>query len=127
MELHSKLISILSKAAKSNRILDLQDVLERFAFDNICKLSFNFEAGCLGGTEKMGAEFMKAFDAAAMVSSGRFLSAFGFLWKLKNFFNFGSERSLRKSISVVHEFADTIIRKRLDSKPENMEEDLFGG
>lgn len=49
IELQTRLISLLQTAAKSNRVLDLQEILERFAFDKICKLAFNVDPACLGG------------------------------------------------------------------------------
>ncbi|KAL2491168.1 Cytochrome [Abeliophyllum distichum] len=49
MELQTRLIPILEKALKNERILDFQDILERFAFDNICKVAFNVDPGWVGG------------------------------------------------------------------------------
>ncbi|GLT95696.1 hypothetical protein SLE2022_133630 [Rubroshorea leprosula] len=125
VELYTRLIPMLTEAVKSHRILDLQDVLERFAFDNICKLAFNFDPGCLGGIGKTGTEFMRAFKDAATLSSNRFLDAVPFLWRVKKALNVGSEATLMKSISIVHEFAGTIIRNRLESGADNNEEDLL--
>lgn len=107
VETETRLIQILSKAAEKNEIIDLQDVLERFAFDNVCKLAFDVDPGCLGGNGTTG---------AAMLSSGRFMSLFPFLWKMKKIFNVGSERRLKESITTVHEFADEIIRSRMEAK-----------
>ncbi|GLT95686.1 hypothetical protein SLE2022_133540 [Rubroshorea leprosula] len=125
VELYTRLIPMLTEAEKAHRILDLQDILERFAFDNICKLAFNFDPGCLGSTGKTGREFMLAFENAATLSAGRFLYAVPFLWRVKKALNIGSEATLMKSISIVHEFADTIIRNRLESRVHNNEEDLL--
>ncbi|CAI9099454.1 OLC1v1036280C1 [Oldenlandia corymbosa var. corymbosa] len=124
-ELQTRLIPLLEQASRADNVLDVQDILERFAFDNICKLAFNVDPGCLGGDATEGAEFMKAFEDAATLSSGRFMYAFPGLYLFKKFFNFGSEKQLRKSISVVHEFADTIINSRLEQRNENRDEDLL--
>lgn len=90
------MIPILQRAAAAsgttNRILDMQDVLERFAFDNICKVAFNVDPGCLGGDATAGTEFMQAFEEAATLSSGRFFYAVPFLYRIKKYFNLGSER-----------------------------------
>lgn len=77
VEIQRKLIPVLEKAASSSEtecVLDLQNVFERFAFDNVCKLSFNFDSGCLGGEDNAGADFMRAFETAATLTSGRFCS-----------------------------------------------------
>ncbi|KAI7991884.1 Cytochrome P450 94A1 [Camellia lanceoleosa] len=39
-ELSDRLIPILSSAAVNKTVLDFQDILQRFAFDNICKIAF---------------------------------------------------------------------------------------
>ncbi|KAL1314095.1 hypothetical protein HN51_040839 [Arachis hypogaea] len=129
VEIQTRLIPLLQRASKSESVLDLQDVLERFAFDNICKLAFNVDPACLdggSGDAAVGAEFMRAFEDAATLSSGRFMSVFGWVWELKKFLNVGSERKLRESICTVHAFADNIIRSRMEAKdPHNDDMDLL--
>ncbi|KAI4348572.1 hypothetical protein L6164_009281 [Bauhinia variegata] len=124
VEIQSRFLPILSRAASSRpkRVLDLQDILERFAFDNICKLAFNVDPGCLDGDGTAGADFMLAFEDAATLSSKRFLYALPFFWKIKKFFNVGTERRLRESTVTVHQFADEIIRSRMESKGEEAED-----
>ncbi|CAL5435283.1 unnamed protein product [Camellia sinensis] len=125
VETQTRLVPIFQKSAKTNRVLDLQDVLERFAFDNICKLAFNVDPGCLGGDGTAGGEFMTAFEEAATLSSGRFMYALPNLYKIKKFFNMGSEKKLMDSIGVVHEFADKIIKSRMEERAEKRDEDLL--
>ncbi|KAG2405498.1 hypothetical protein LR48_Vigan10g025200 [Vigna angularis] len=125
-ELQTRLLPILSKASQTNRVLDLQNLLERFSFDNICKLAFNVDPACLGGDCTAGTDFMSAFEDATKLISERFLSLSRFVWKTKKLFNFGSERRLRESITTVHEFADSIIRSRLEAKEHTRDdEDLL--
>ena len=125
VEINTRLLPILIKASET-QVLDFQDILERFAFDNICKLAFNVDPTCLSvdRTTTSAAEFMRAFEDATMLSSGRFLYALPFLSKVKKFLNIGSERRLRESIKIVHEFADNIIRSRTDQNI-GKEEDLL--
>ncbi|XP_031265116.1 cytochrome P450 94A2-like [Pistacia vera] len=116
----ARLVPMLTKASEREEVLDLQGVLEKFAFDNICKVVFNVDPGCLGGDGAgVGAEFMRAFEDASNRSCGRFRYAFEFLWRLKKFYNIGSERELKKSIAIVNEFSTDIIRSRLEAKKEN--------
>ncbi|PNX66809.1 cytochrome p450, partial [Trifolium pratense] len=98
VETQTRLIPILSKATENNQILDLQNILEQFAFDNVCKLAFNVDPGCLGGDGTTGsvsasaaAAFMHAFKDAAMISSGRFICLFPLLWKMKRILNVRTE------------------------------------
>ncbi|PHT30158.1 hypothetical protein CQW23_30266 [Capsicum baccatum] len=123
VEIHTRLIPLLQEAAKSDTtIIDIQDILERFAFDNIIKLAFNVDPNCLGGAES---EFMQAFEIAATLSSGRFMYAIPFMYKIKKIFDIGSEKKLQKSIKIVHEFADKIISSRMEERAEKKDEDLL--
>lgn len=88
----------------------------------MCKLAFNFDPECLGG----GADpFMASFEEAAMLSFDRFLCPFPFLWLGRRFLNIGSERRLRNSIRTVHQFAENVIRSRMEQKSGNSSKDLL--
>jgi cytochrome P450 len=124
VEISTRLVPILAKASKTKQVLDLQDILERFAFDNICKVAFNVDPACLGGDGTSGGEFMRAFEDAATLCSGRFMSVHRVFWKINRFFNVGTEKTLRESVKIVHEFADEMIRSRMEQKTEKNEDFL---
>ncbi|KAF7054857.1 hypothetical protein CFC21_062464 [Triticum aestivum] len=125
-ELHGRLLPLLRRAAGSGSQLDLQDMLERYAFDNICRVAFDHDPGQLpDGDDGCGARpevesaattasssFADAFRDAANLSAGRFQYAVPGFWMIKKALNLGSERRLRESIAMVHGFADRIIRSR---------------
>ncbi|KAJ6778900.1 CYTOCHROME P450 [Salix koriyanagi] len=125
VEISTRLVPVLAKASKTKQVLDLQDILERFAFDNICKVAFNVDPDCLGGDGTSGGEFMRAFEDAATLSSGRFMCIYPIFWKINKYFNVGTEKRLRESIKIVHEFADEMIRSRMEQKTKNNDEDLL--
>ncbi|CAN7052106.1 unnamed protein product [Brassica rapa subsp. trilocularis] len=127
VEINTRLIPVLSAAATAGKSIDLQDILERFAFDNICKLAFNVDAGCLGDGGADGVEFMRAFDTAATIISERFQSVTPYSWKIKKKLDIGSEKLLRESIVTVHKFADDIVRHTIDQarSSNNTNEDLL--
>nr|GEZ89143.1 cytochrome P450 94A1-like [Tanacetum cinerariifolium] len=125
VELHTRFISALEKATEMNRIVDLQELLERYSFDNICKVAFNVDPGCLSGDGTSGSEFMKAFDEVVTLISGRFMYVIPGFHKVKKLFNFGFERRLQKLIATVHKFTDDIIKSRMDAKDKKIEEDLL--
>jgi cytochrome P450 len=83
VEINARLVPILERASETARVLDFQDILERFAFDNVCKLAFNVDPGCLGGDGTAAADFMRAFENAATLSSRRFMYAIPILRKIK--------------------------------------------
>nr|POF05731.1 cytochrome p450 94a1 [Quercus suber] len=124
VEISTRLVPILTKASETQQVLDLQDILERFAFDNICKLAFNVDPSCLSVDGTGASEFMQAFEEATTISFGRFMYALPFLAKVKKFLNIGSERRLKESIKIVHEFADNIIRSKMGQKVDK-EKDLL--
>ncbi|KAJ8449753.1 hypothetical protein Cgig2_001409 [Carnegiea gigantea] len=103
----------------------LKDVLERFAFDNVCKLAFNVDPGCLAGDGSGECEFMQAFEEATTLTLERFMYVLPFLWKVKKFLCIGSEKRLRESIKIVHDFANNIIRLRLEDKSSKNYQDLL--
>ncbi|XP_010247227.1 PREDICTED: cytochrome P450 94B3 [Nelumbo nucifera] len=122
-EIETRLIPLLKRASETNQILDIQDILERFAFDNVCKLAFDIDPVCLGGDGTTSGEFMQAFEEAARLSAGRFMYLFPFLWKVKKALNIGSERRLKQAISTVHDFADKIIWSRMENRRQKQNND----
>nr|XP_043621576.1 cytochrome P450 94A1-like [Erigeron canadensis] len=130
LQLFTRFIPALERAENMNRVIDLQEILEKYAFDNICKVAFNVDPGCLSGdnktTSSTSSEFMYAFEDAATLSSGRFMYVFPGIYKIKKFLDFGSENKLKQSIDTVHKFADGIIKSRIEEKGnEDTEKDLL--
>ncbi|KAJ0788810.1 putative cytochrome P450 [Helianthus annuus] len=125
IELHDRFIPILEKAADVNRVFDLQNILERYTFDNICKVAFNFDPCCLSGDGISGSEFMSAFEEATTLITQRFLSLFPGDHKIRKFFKFRSEIKLEKAVVTVHKFADEIIKKRMSESDRKTDEDLL--
>ncbi|OVA05298.1 Cytochrome P450 [Macleaya cordata] len=117
-ELSDRLIPFLSSTAEKNSVLDLQDILQRFAFDNICKIAFGFDPGYLSPSLPRS-EFAIAFEEATKISGERFNSMIPLVWKLKRYFNIGSEKNLRKANSKVREFAKNIVRQKKQELKEN--------
>ncbi|XP_072980676.1 cytochrome P450 94C1-like [Typha angustifolia] len=112
-EIRRRLLPLLNSAATADEdvILDLQDVFRRFAFDNICKISFGVDPGCLHLSLPMS-EFAAAFDKASMLSAWRATATVPAVWQIKRFLNVGSERELREAIGLVNRLAEEVIRQR---------------
>ena len=110
-ELSDRLIPILSSAAKQGTVLDFQDILQRFAFDNICKISFGFDPAYLLPSLPQ-AKFALAFEDGVRISSERFSAVHPVVWKFKKLLNIGSEKRLKNAISEVREFALNIIKEK---------------
>ncbi|KAL0910440.1 hypothetical protein M5K25_021424 [Dendrobium thyrsiflorum] len=112
-EIRDRVLPLLSSLSSSVAAapIDLQDVFRRFAFDNICKISFGLDPACLDLSLPLS-EFAAAFDLASMMSARRAVVAAPIVWKVKRMFNLGSEKDLRRSIRLVNDLADEVIRQR---------------
>ncbi|PNX71834.1 cytochrome p450 94a1-like protein [Trifolium pratense] len=119
-ELTNRLIPILNSSSQTNKTqtLDFQDILQRFTFDNICKIAFGFDPEYLTPSTNR-TKFAQAFEDANEISSKRFRLALPIIWKLKKRFNIGSEKRLREAVKEVHEFARKIIRDKKQELHEN--------
>ncbi|KAM3269774.1 cytochrome 94A1 [Capsicum chacoense] len=110
-ELSERLIPILANAAAEENVLDLQDILQRFAFDNICKIAFGYDPGYLL-PNLPEAEFAVAFEDCVRLSSERFALPCPLIWKMKRALNIGSEKKLQIAVQQVREFAKRIVREK---------------
>lgn len=106
-ELSKSLIPYLSKACEESSVFDLQELLQKFTFTNICNVAFGVDP------ESMSAlPFVKAFDDAVQIGFDRFVSPFPVVWKLKRYFNLGSEKRFREAVDTINKFAMKVIRSR---------------
>ncbi|KAI4349425.1 hypothetical protein L6164_010015 [Bauhinia variegata] len=110
-ELSHRLVPILAAAASQNQVLDFQDILQRFAFDNICKIAFGFHPEYLKPSLEQS-KFALAFEEATEISTKRFRKPLSIIWKIQKKLNIGSEKQLRVAVSEVREFAKNIVKEK---------------
>ncbi|CAL8999029.1 unnamed protein product [Prunus brigantina] len=108
--IRNRLWCILDKAAKDHIAVDLQDLLLRLTFDNICGLTFGKDPETLS-PELPDNPFAKAFDNATEGTLQRLLYP-SFLWRLQKTFGLGAERQLEKSLRVVENYMNEAIVAR---------------
>lgn len=113
-EVEGRLIPLLESAAKENKIIDLQEVLKRFTYDTICKVSLGTDPNCLDLSRPIP-PLIRAFDTAAAISAMRATSPIYLIWKLKRLFGLGSERHLSAAINTVHSLVHDIIAAKQNS------------
>ncbi|RLN25224.1 hypothetical protein C2845_PM07G26120 [Panicum miliaceum] len=116
-EIVERLLPLLERAARDGRMLDVQDVLERFAFDNICRVAFGEDPACLAEDEegmpaRRSAEFMRAFNDVQDSIIARFMTPIKSVWRVQRLLNLEPERRLREALDTVHGYADRIVRER---------------
>ncbi|GLT48829.1 hypothetical protein SLA2020_224260 [Shorea laevis] len=115
----NRLWCILDKAAKENRAVDLQDLLLRLTFDNICGLTFGKDPETLS-PELPENRFAVAFDTATEATLYRFLYP-GFRWRLEKFLEIGTEKKLKQSLEIV----DNYMNDAVATRKENPSDDLL--
>ncbi|XP_020180330.1 cytochrome P450 CYP94D108-like [Aegilops tauschii subsp. strangulata] len=123
--IHRRLVPFLAAAADSGEAVDLQDVLRRFTFDNICSVAFGVDddrSSALLDDHRHGA-FFAAFDDAVDISFGRILHPTTLGWRVMKLLDVGSERRLRLAIAVVDEYVTAILQSKQQRQSGNSEDE----
>nr|TKS07857.1 cytochrome P450 94A1-like [Populus alba] len=107
-ELSKRLMPDLFKACDHNLIIDMQEVLQKFTFTNICKVALGIDPESMSNLT-----FVEAFDDAVEIGFSRFRAPrLPALWKLQRSLNIGSEKRLKEAVKVINEFALAVIKSR---------------
>lgn len=114
----TRLWCILEKAAGEHSPVDLQDLLLRLTFDNICGLTFGKDPETLSAGLPDN-PFANAFDSATEATLQRLLYP-GFLWKLQKLFGLGAEKKLTESLEVVENYMTDAIKVRKESPSDDL-------
>ncbi|KAG8374986.1 hypothetical protein BUALT_Bualt10G0052600 [Buddleja alternifolia] len=101
---------ILNTAELEGKPVDLQDLLLRLTFDNICGLAFGKDPQTLapGLPEN---SFAMAFDGATEATLQRFILP-EFIWKFKKWLRLGMELNLRHNLKHVDDYMTNVISTR---------------
>ncbi|KAL8495219.1 hypothetical protein ACS0TY_019395 [Phlomoides rotata] len=101
---------ILKSAQLEAKPVDLQDLLLRLTFDNICGLAFGKDPQTLAVGLPQNS-FASAFDRATEASLQRFILP-EVMWKLKKWLRLGMEVSLSRSLEQVDGYLSSVISAR---------------
>ncbi|CAK8543266.1 unnamed protein product [Lathyrus sativus] len=126
-ELTNRFIPILNSSTQTNQILDFQDILQRFTFDNICNIAFGYDPEYLRPSTNIS-KFAQAYEDATEISSKRFRLPLPIIWKIKKYFNIGSEKRLKEAVAEVRGFAKKLVREKkreLEEKSSLETEDML--
>ncbi|KAK6924683.1 Cytochrome P450 [Dillenia turbinata] len=129
-EVNERLIPLLESAMLNEKVLDLQDILRRFAFDTICKVSLGKDPCCLHPSLPIPL-LVHAFDCASAISAMRGAAPIFLVWKIRRALNVGNEKKLKEAIKLVHGSVDEIIqekKRKLDEEKEgkkDLESDML--
>lgn len=107
---HARLLPVLEDSIGKSECIDLQDILLRLTFDNVCMIAFGVDPGCLRpGLPEI--PFAAAFEAATEATIARFVTP-TLVWRAMRWTGAGSEGRLREAIKGVDGFAEEVIRER---------------
>ncbi|KAK4414135.1 cytochrome [Sesamum alatum] len=123
-EVEGRLIPILEDAAENDKILDMQEVLRRFAFDTICKVSLGMDPLCLD-LSRPPPPLAAAFVASSEISAMRGMSPVFAVWKMKRALNVGLEKELKEALKLVHGCVHEMIRSKKETMRGNSGGDLL--
>ncbi|KAL5208030.1 hypothetical protein ABZP36_032465 [Zizania latifolia] len=108
--IHHRLLPILDEAAAGKAHVDLQDLLLRLTFDNICGLAFGKDPETLAPGLPENA-FASAFDRATEATLNRFIFP-ECLWRCKKWLGLGMETTLATSVAHVDQYLAAVIKAR---------------
>nr|KAJ0218779.1 hypothetical protein LSAT_V11C300154710 [Lactuca sativa] len=114
-----KLAHILSEAASNNQILDINDFFMKATLDSIFKVAFGIDLDSMCGSSEEGVRFSNAFDESSAMTLKRYVDI---TWKIKKFFNIGSEAKLKESVKVVDEFVYKLIKTKTEQMHKNQDD-----
>ncbi|KAJ8771539.1 hypothetical protein K2173_026716 [Erythroxylum novogranatense] len=110
-KVENRLIPLLEDAVKNQKVLDLQDLLKRFAFDNVSEVSLGVDSYSLDLSNPVP-PLLQAFDTASMISAMRGMAPVYALWKTKRALNLGVEKNLKEAIKLVHDSVLEIVKSK---------------
>lgn len=118
----TKLIPVLERLAEEDRVIDLQELLRRFASSMICKFSLGVDHGPIDPALPEST-VTRAFDSSSMICALRGAAPLYLIWKAKRWAQVGSEKILSDSVGKVHGYVNSIIDERAETMKMEMEKD----
>ncbi|KAJ6826238.1 cytochrome P450 704C1-like isoform X1 [Iris pallida] len=105
----AKLAKMISEAASSSAVFDMQDLLMKSTLNSMFKVGFGVELDTISDSDELGSRFSKAFDDSNCITFWRYADIF---WGLKRYLNIGREAQLKKNIKVIDDFVFQLIRRK---------------
>ena len=116
-KLESCLLPLLNRASKAGTDVDLQDIFQRFSFDNICSVVLGFDPNCLPNklTEFPEVACEKAFNKMEDAIFYRHIVP-RCLWKLQKWLQIGQEKNSNASQKILDQFLHECISSKREEQ-----------
>ncbi|KAE8909105.1 hypothetical protein PF005_g8339 [Phytophthora fragariae] len=108
-----KLRQVLATCAERGQPVSMKSLLNKFTADTFTRIGFGVELN--GLDDPVDVDTYQPLDAALQVVQTRLQSPV-WMWKLRRFFNIGSERVMRENMQRVHDTVQEIMAKSLADK-----------
>ncbi|GER35000.1 cytochrome P450 monooxygenase [Striga asiatica] len=114
----ANLAHIVSSAANSNQIIEIQALFMKSALDTVFKVVLGVDLDSMRGKNE-GSHFSEAFDKASEMTCYRYVDI---SWKIKKFLNIGSEATLKECTKIIDAFVFKVIESKMEqmSKPNQV-------
>ncbi|KDP46409.1 hypothetical protein JCGZ_10249 [Jatropha curcas] len=112
------LFLVLENASKVGTEIDIQEVSQKFAFDNICQLVLGFDPNSLS-TELLEVPVEKAFSDMEEAVLYRHLLPTS-VWKLQRWLQIGKEKKLKKAWNLFADFVQQSITRKREQLSRNI-------
>ncbi|KAI4332996.1 hypothetical protein L6164_017854 [Bauhinia variegata] len=104
------LLPLLDHAERKSIEVDLQEVFDRFSFDNICSVVLGFDPHCLS-IDFPQVVYEKGFNDSDAAIFHRYVLSRNF-WKLQGWLDIGKENKMRKGLQIFDLFWYEFIRNK---------------
>ncbi|KAJ9152852.1 hypothetical protein P3X46_026365 [Hevea brasiliensis] len=104
------LIPVLQHVSRLGIAVDLQDLFQRFTFDNICLLVLGFDPNSLS-VDLPEVAYKTAFDDVEEAVFYRHIVPES-IWKLQKWLNIGQEKKLSMAMSIIDNFLEQCISSK---------------
>nr|KAJ0217237.1 hypothetical protein LSAT_V11C300154600 [Lactuca sativa] len=118
-----ELAHTLSEAATNNQILDMSVIFMRASLDAVFKVAFGMDPESMFGSSEESVRFNDFFDDASAMTLKRYVDV---TWKIKKYFNIGTEAKLKENVKVVDEFVYKLIKIKTE-QIDNNEDSRYKG
>ncbi|KAG6620743.1 Cytochrome P450 [Phytophthora cinnamomi] len=108
-----QLREVLAKCAERGQPVSMKSLLNKFTADTFTRIGFGVELN--GLDDPVDVDTSQPLDAALQVVQARLQSP-EWMWKLRRFFNVGTERVMRENMQRVHDTVQQIMAKSLADK-----------
>jgi cytochrome P450 len=118
-----KLARMIADASASNiHSVDVQDLFMKSTLDTVFQVVLGVDLDTMCGTSEQGTRFSNAFDEASAITTFRYVDIF---WKIKRFFNIGSEAVLRQNIKIVNDYVYRLINHKIEQFNNSSKDNSF--